>query len=242
MSYDFYKHMLDRRGMRFVCSTLIWQEAVTFWNTRNYSLPGRRELDQFFDFPEQKLDAHLAELMGGLLSRRQANAVGLLWGLPYVYEFLLAKEIISEPFYQEVLSRPDSLKAKVIAAFPHHLWKYDFVHRWVPPGETPAAEAALFAASFTAVRPQDYAGADDFYDCEETEGPEAPAPFLPFGLGQPDVAFDRPEVADTGGGSVHRYAHGLHQEEVQTESEGQTAEERQTQKEEAVGCQRQDCF
>jgi hypothetical protein len=173
LAYDFYKYMLDQKGMGFVSSNLIWEETVEFWKRREYSFPGKDGLDQFFDFPEQKLDIHLANLLNGFLSKRQPNAVALLWGLPYVYEFLLNKEIVSGALYRDVLDKVALLKAKLVVAYPYHLWKYDFVHRWAPPGavsaEEFASEAALFADTFRRIIPLDDPPASDFYECEEAE-------------------------------------------------------------------------
>jgi hypothetical protein len=157
-------------------------------------------LDQFFDFPEQELDAHLANLLGGFLSKKQPNAAGLLWGMPYVYEFLLHKEIVSGVLYRAILDRVASLKAKFIAAFPHYLWKYDFVHRWTHPDavstEELASETALFADSFRRVILLDDPPAREYYDCEE---PEAPSPF---------PAWDFAPQAGSGSPSGHHYASG----------------------------------
>jgi hypothetical protein len=95
--------------------------------------------------------------------------------LPYVYEFLLNQEIVSGVLYRDILDKVALMKAKLVAAYPHQLWKYDFVHRWTPPdavsAEEFASEAALFADSFRRIIPLDDPLASEYYECEETPCP-----------------------------------------------------------------------
>jgi hypothetical protein len=105
---------------------------------------------------------------------------------------------VSEALYHDILNRVASLKVKLIAAFPHHLWKYDFVHRWISPDAvTPEAfvsETNLFSDSFRCLVPLDDPPAREYYDCEE-----ALSPF---------PAWDFAPKAGIGSLSDHHYASG----------------------------------
>ncbi len=173
LAYDFCKYMLNQKELGFVTSDLIWEEAIAFWEKREHSLPDKDSLDQFFYFTEQDLDAHLGNMLSSFLSQEQPSAVGLLWGLPYIYDFLLKKAIVSEALYHEILDKVALLKTKFTTAYSHRLWKYDFVHRWTPPDAVSAgefaSEAALFADTFKRPLSLDDHPARNYYQSEGEE-------------------------------------------------------------------------
>ena len=133
LSYDFGKYMLNNKQVDFTCSNFIWVEVVRFWTSRNLPVPVESELGDFFDFEKKTLESHISKMYGQILSQRQANAVALLWGIPYIYEFLWSKNIIMEQLYFYVIEVCVALKKKFMHYFKKDLWKYDFVHRWTPP-------------------------------------------------------------------------------------------------------------
>ena len=75
-----------------------------------------------------------------------------LWGSRYVYEFLRARNIITETVYQAALSVIEQLKTKLVEENRKDLWRFSFVHRWEPLSSMNQAEwqaeKELFEQSF----------------------------------------------------------------------------------------------
>ncbi|KAF3890670.1 MULTISPECIES: hypothetical protein [Nostocales] len=157
LSLAFSIYMAAQKQVSFITSQRIWGSVFEFLSARE--LP-RNELgypDRFFTFSEETLDKHIAQLIGGLLSDGQVEAAAVLWGIPYVYDFLLNKQVIGQAIHQEVIAVTSVLKPKMIEVFERYLWQLDFVHRWLPPDSVVeadfTAEAALFASSIEKVTP-----------------------------------------------------------------------------------------
>jgi hypothetical protein len=83
--------------------------------------------------------------------------MAVLWGIPYVYDFLLSKEIILPSVHKEVIKHVASLKPDARKAFRNNLWEYDFVHRWTPPDSVSekdfSAESEQFKTTIKNVTP-----------------------------------------------------------------------------------------
>lgn len=88
-----------------------------------------------------------------LISNKKPHAVGVLWGLPYFYDFLLTHELISEELHTRILEQVEGMKGDVIKARVGELWKYDYVHAWPAPKSVDPAqfarEAQLFRRTFS---------------------------------------------------------------------------------------------
>lgn len=128
--WKFVKYMLDRKQLDFPQSEMIWSGAFEFLRQRK----GRKRPDlaweNWFAFSERELEAWLAKMVGGFLSTQQAEAFALLWGIPYVYDFLLDRGVISEKLHMGALRQVARLKTKMRNAYKDELWKYAFVDRW----------------------------------------------------------------------------------------------------------------
>lgn len=156
LSLAFCREMSDRKQMGFVCSLAIWQAVNDFLDDRNLSGKKQAQPEIYFGFTQPELDQYVAHQIGGLLSMQQSTGVALLWGIPYVYDLLRTKQIISDAVHQSAIAIVQDLKATFVEGY-RQLWKYDFVHRWLPPDSVMQSEfeqeAQQFAASLEQVTP-----------------------------------------------------------------------------------------
>jgi hypothetical protein len=156
LSVCFYQHMAEQKQMSFICSSTIWKAVISFLDDRQIPRKKLSQPDLYFAFEQDGLDRALTQMIGGLLSMAQAIGFGLLWGMPYVYDFLLAKQMISDRVHQQAMSSIHALKSMILEDYPK-LWRFDFVHRWQPPDSVSAeefeAEASRFASSLEPVEP-----------------------------------------------------------------------------------------
>ena len=81
----------------------------------------------------------------------------MLWGIPYIYDFLLDRQVITGTVHDEAGKIVAKLKTEFIKEDARRLWEYDFVHRWTPPASISQSgfdeEAKVFQRSCTAVVP-----------------------------------------------------------------------------------------
>ncbi|WP_416669945.1 hypothetical protein [Egbenema bharatensis] len=156
LSIGFYQYMAKQKQMSFVCSYAIWKSVVNFLDNRQIPNKKLSQPELYFAFEQDDLDYTVHQMIGGLLSMTQAIGFGLLWGMSYVYDFLLAKQMISDQVHQQAMTGIHDLKSAIVEDYPK-LWRFDFVHRWQPPdsvsAEEFAAEASRFAASLEPVEP-----------------------------------------------------------------------------------------
>ncbi len=178
LMWAFVNYMFDQKKIGFVCSEKIMNGVLEFLEERK--LPGRSSVHPYvyFKFPKDQFDVHLGQMIGGFLSSRQSEAVSALWGIVYVYDFLLSRSIIAESIHRNVMQSVNSLKASVIRAFRRSLWRYDFVHRWTPPDSISedefATESRMFAktADMKVLLSEEVGGPGDFLrQFEKTELP-----------------------------------------------------------------------
>ncbi|MUG99494.1 hypothetical protein F7734_47315 [Scytonema sp. UIC 10036] len=157
LSLAFSRYMAVQKQVSFITSQRIWGSVFEFLSTRELPHNELSYPDRFFTFSEETLDKHIAQLVGGLLSDGQVEAAAVLWGIPYVYDFLLNKQVIGQAVHQQGIAVTNVLKPKMIESFDKYLWQLDFVHRWLPPDSVAeadfTAEAALFSSSIEKVTP-----------------------------------------------------------------------------------------
>lgn len=150
LSINFSKHMAEHKQMGFICSQAIWQSVIEFLEQQERPKKDLSHSDGYFTFQQKALDRYVAQQIGGFLSLRQAVGFGILWGLPYIYDFLLSRQLIQSQMQQQAIAISTELKTQLIQGFEHSLWRYDFVHRWSPPDSIDPAEFATEAEQFAA--------------------------------------------------------------------------------------------
>lgn len=145
----FLKYMQHKKRMSFACSGILWERILSYWGKHEKSkMPSP---DAFFSFNTDTFDKYLVDVIGSIFGFNKAEGVALLWGTPYVYDFLLSTSIIKESAYQEAIANIYSLKAVILKTFQNDLWRFNFVHRWEPPDkitkEEFLAEEQIFVKS-----------------------------------------------------------------------------------------------
>lgn len=155
--WEFCRDMRDRKGVPFLCSEALWSMMINF-------LEEGRDTDDllpspavYFQFAPADLEEFLVQMLSGFMSNQQHTAVAMLWGIPYIYDFLLARGMITEAVHRKVNDVVNRFKPDVIKGFNTTVWKYDFVHRWTRPDSVSEAEfqaeADQFRTSIEDVRP-----------------------------------------------------------------------------------------
>lgn len=157
LSIDFSGYMATQKQVNFITSQAIWETVFDFLTHRKLSEKQSSHLDTYFQITEKQLDEYVGKLIEGLFSDKQAEVVTLVWGIPYIYDFLFDKKVISETIHQSAIVATFAIKPHLVNFFNDHLWKYTFVHRWVRPDTVSVAdftdEATMFAASINKVTP-----------------------------------------------------------------------------------------
>ena len=157
LSVNFHKYMASEKQVSFICSQGIWETVMKFLvDYRDLKGKQLAHPDSWFGFSQIQLERFVARQIGGFFSLGPAAGFVTLWGIPYLYDFLSAKQIIRPEIHQRALVSASELKKQLIAGFSQ-LWKFDFVHRWLPPESVSEAdwdaEAKQFAASGEEVKP-----------------------------------------------------------------------------------------
>jgi hypothetical protein len=157
LSVDFHKYMASEKQVSFICSQGILETIMKFLiNYRDLKAKELAHPDSLFGFSQSQLDRFVAQQIGGFFSLGQAASFATLWGIPYLYDFLAAKQIIRSEIHQRAIAAATELKKQLTKVFSQ-LWKFDFVHRWLPPDSVSEAdweaEVKQFAASLEEVKP-----------------------------------------------------------------------------------------
>lgn len=151
LSVAFYIYMKQEKQMSFVCSQGIWEAAFEFLGDRELNFKQQANPNTFFTFSQKNFEEYLTEKIYAFLSTRQAQGFAALWGISYIYDFLLEQEIIREQVHRKVISIVKQLKNDVLKAHENNweLWRYDFINRWQPDANTDASELTKQHQFFT---------------------------------------------------------------------------------------------
>lgn len=159
LSIAFYIYMKQEKQMSFVCSQAIWEAIFEFLGERELNVKQQANPNTFFTFSEKSLESYLTQKVYGFLSTRQAQGFAALWGIPYLYDFLVSQEIIREQIHRKVINITNQLKADVLKSYQNswELWRYDFINRWQPDSNSEKSKLAeqlqLFNDSFNNSEP-----------------------------------------------------------------------------------------
>ena len=149
-------YMAEHKQISFIASRGIWDELLELLDRQGVSRKKRSHPDKYFSITLKSLANFISQKMS-LLSLDYLRGAALAWGLPYVYDFLLSKQIISTGTHQQAIEAATAVKQEILKGFSTSLWEYDFVHRWLPPDsvseETFTAETQQFADSIQQVTP-----------------------------------------------------------------------------------------
>ena len=159
LSVAFYIYMKEEKQMKFICSQAIWECIFEFLGNRELNFKQQSNPNTFFTFSKKSLDSYLTSKIYGFLSFTQAKGFGTLWGISYLYDFLLAKAIINEQVHRKIIKIVNQLKKDVLKSYENNweLWRYDFINRWQPDSNSWESELVtqrqLFTNSFAYSEP-----------------------------------------------------------------------------------------
>jgi hypothetical protein len=157
LSISFSAEMLTKKKMNFITSQEIWNSVIEILESDQVTDFRLKHLDSYFLISAAKLDKYIGQMISGLFADQQAKSVAIVWGIPYVYDFLIDQKLISQNIYEQVIEAVAKVKTHQIKFFDDHLWKYTFVHRWLPPNSISTSEfeqeQQLFITSINKVTP-----------------------------------------------------------------------------------------
>jgi hypothetical protein len=114
-------------GFLFGNMTFFWEKQVDKTKTKISNF------DDFFSINEKEFFKYLFNIASVVPIENQTKMAAILWGSVYIYDFLLAFNLISRKTYDNTFETIKKIKAKVIYEFPHNLWKCNFIHHWTKP-------------------------------------------------------------------------------------------------------------
>jgi hypothetical protein len=130
LSWVFMRYMWDQKNIPFWYSNNIWTVLWEFLNKRR--MKSNATPEAYFDFSIERFENHPWGVFNGEFADSRIKTMALLWGLPYIYNFLLSKQLISEKTHKRMIKRSEKLK-DMAKNSSKHLWKYEFVHRYEKP-------------------------------------------------------------------------------------------------------------
>ncbi|MCL4440741.1 MAG: hypothetical protein M1609_09200, partial [Firmicutes bacterium] len=154
LGFGFNKYMLEEKGMGFPCSRLIWAQFENLLR-KHREESKKKAAAPSFDFTLDLLDRTVAEQLGlGFfgLSNKKVDAIALVWGLPYISDYLHSQMMLDAGSRQRILDIVTQVKEMLFEAIANDLWKYAFVQRWEPADSVEEHfrryEADIFTHSF----------------------------------------------------------------------------------------------
>ncbi|MEK7396949.1 MAG: hypothetical protein AAB116_08440 [Candidatus Poribacteria bacterium] len=102
--WSFMRYMLDQKKMSFVCSEFIFTSSLDFLEQKRPQNKRKLSSNEYFSFSKKDIDSYIVDLIGGFLSTRQSEAFVILWGMVYLYDFLLSNNIITNSVYNNMVA------------------------------------------------------------------------------------------------------------------------------------------
>lgn len=158
---DFCRTMQAQHQLSFVCSRLIWEVVLEGLNTRDAEEFERTTPDRYFEIKAFQLEPYLGQLIGGIFAHRPARAVATVWGMPLLYEYLQARQVIAGSVAAVAIAAAAEFKSVLINLLQNRLWQFAFVHRWPRPARVSEAKFAAEAERFAATIDQSTPLSDD---------------------------------------------------------------------------------
>lgn len=144
----FYRHMLEK-GVPFLTTGYIIPNFHDLWLNINQRTGKPKKIS--FRISLSQLTEFIQSQQGFLIDRN-VNLCALIWGLQYIYDFLLLIQLIDESYHKSFSETIGKFKVHFAKLNSKNLWKFTFVHNWPKPEsiteEAWEAEKALFVNSF----------------------------------------------------------------------------------------------
>jgi hypothetical protein len=129
----FIDKLVTEKDAGFTLSAIICDKLLFYFEKRKLSKYKISNTEDYFSIEIQGLDQFLQEVFDGLFSYDYLMETAFLWIIPYFYDFLYSKRLISKYLYNKTIKEFKELKKHYIRRNSSTLWKYDFVHRWNKP-------------------------------------------------------------------------------------------------------------
>jgi hypothetical protein len=129
----FIDKLVNEKDVGFTLSAIMGDKILYYFEKRKMNKYKISNTEDYFSIEAQDLDKFLQEVFEGLLSYDYMMETAFLWIIPYFYDFLYSKKIISKYLYNKVIKGLKESKKNYIRRNSSTLWKYDFVHRWNKP-------------------------------------------------------------------------------------------------------------
>lgn len=129
----FIDNLVNEKSVGFTLSAILCDKILNYFEKRKISKHKNSSTEEYFYIEVQGLDEFLHEVFEGLFSYDYMMETAFLWIIPYLYDFLYSKKIISKNLYNKIIEELKELKKNYIRRNSSTLWKYDFVHRWNKP-------------------------------------------------------------------------------------------------------------
>lgn len=127
LSMEFFKYMLDEKELDFVVSSKIWAEFMRFLSIRKMKY---KLANEYFTFSDKELGSYLLQYFDVQWMDTCELGFAMIWGIPFIYDFLYLKGLITEQTYKTSIGNMNKVKAKFMENSEEKLWQYSFVHKW----------------------------------------------------------------------------------------------------------------
>lgn len=146
--WHFLAVMLEQKGIPFSASRHFWFATVEIaYEKGGSSKPRAGSKGGFFSFSRKDILNYVDNLVDVFLVGEVEKAIGAVWGMPYVFDFLLDAGLVDKGEYESVLKNIQSVKEEFLGS-GMELWQYEFVHLWKRPDSIPETEFHKEKAKF----------------------------------------------------------------------------------------------
>jgi hypothetical protein len=130
--FGFCRYVYDNKKINYPTAHDIWEGAWQCFELNDSINKISGTVDKFFVLKKKEFYDYIKDDFG-FLSNKSSNAIALLWGIPYVYDFLKINNLLKDDIYTEALKFVKHVKLEVLEGLKDSIWEYDFVHTWVKP-------------------------------------------------------------------------------------------------------------
>ncbi len=144
LNIHFLKYMKDQFDIPFMLSDRWWNMLSTkkLYKRKN-------NIDDYFNIPFETLDQHFASHYDNMFRSNDIEMFGKVWGLEYVYHFLMEHKTISEENFSRMNENISALKYLFVRITDDDLWKMDFVFKWPQLYLPDLSEKKVFQSTFS---------------------------------------------------------------------------------------------
>ncbi len=122
---SFQRFMWDTHQVGFHASELIWSNAIGYFGKNNGVV---NDPNRFFAVGNASFDEFLGELAGFFEGHNRTEAIGTMWGMALISDFLFQFGLIDKIQRDKNVNAIKPIKEKFKNNYREHLWQYAYVH------------------------------------------------------------------------------------------------------------------